>query len=62
MADTEHYIGENGLTLCGKPMNLAGTSIDKPDLDRLIEAGNVEAGNVEVCQECADAQAKDNEA
>ena len=57
MADTEHYIGENGLTLCGKPMNLAGTSIDKPDLARLIEAGNVE-----VCQECADAQAKDNEA
>ena len=36
-----HYMGENGLTLCRKPMNLAGTSIDKPDLDRLIEAGTV---------------------
>ena len=57
MANTEHhYMGGNGLTLCGKPMNLAGTSIDKPDLDRLIEAGNVK-----VCTECADAKAKEDE-
>ena len=43
-----------GITYCGKRIWMGNTDIGSDDLDALVSAGTVE-----VCQECADAKARE---